>query len=395
MAGVVKRKNTWFAHWTGLDGQRVMKSTKVKVKVPGQTEKQTRALAKNVADAMESAAKGTSLVDKALEAIRGVAEVNGFAKPVPTIEDYLKGFPAQASEKSEQQRQRTFRSFIEWLGKDAKLPITRITPEHVKGHLVWLLENYRLGTVVRHRQNLACAFNKAVDVDQILVHSPMKAVKLGQIMKSIGAEDDSVSRLPFSVEEMQTILNRFPQPYSDLAAASFYTGGLRLGDVCMLRWSDVDLEKGTIAVKEQKTGKPRLIHLLPALRERLLARKAQEEGEEYVFPETARKYEYSQCTISTDFTSLLNAFGIKTREESQTPLKGKRRPVTLKCFHSIRHSVVSWARSNPNLSASVVRETVGHSSDDIEMRYYFTAEDKAKLAVLEAVADMVSPDSAA
>ncbi len=36
---------------------------------------------------------------------------------------------------------------------------------------------------------------------------------------------------------------------------------------------------------------PRLIHLLPRLRERLLARRAeQEEGEEYVFPEVAWAY---------------------------------------------------------------------------------------------------------
>lgn len=388
MAGVTKRKNTWYAHWTGLDGRTVMKTTKIKVVSPGKTEKQTKKLAQQVAETMEQVAKGITPVDKAKEALDALAVVCGFAKPIPTIEEYLHDYPALCNPKTEQQRQQYFRYFLEWLGKDAKLPITRITSEHIRGYFVWLLQNYRTKTVVRHRQTLSAAFNRAINVDHHLTHSPMKAVQLTQVMKSVGAKDDSVAREPFTVEEMDIILNCFPQLYSDLAAVSFYTGGLRLGDVCMLRWTDVDFEKNGIAVREQKTDKPRLIHLLPQLRVRLLARKEQVGGGEYVFPETAAQYMRASGVISTNFTHLLNTFGIKTREE-EAELKGRRRTVTTKCFHSIRHSVVSWARSNPNLSPDVVRETVGHGSDDIEMTYYFTAADKAKLAVLETVAAMV------
>lgn len=392
MAGVVKRKNTWFATWTGFDGRTVMRSTKIKVVSVGKTEKQTRKLAKQTADAMEQVAKGITSVDKAKEALDSIAVLCGFAKPVPTIEEYLNSFPELSRPKTEHQRKVSFRGFLEWLGKDAKLPITRITPEHIRGHFIWLLQNYSTGTVDRRRQNLACAFNRAVNIDRHLTHSPMKAVQLTQVMKSLGVKDDSVARVPFTADEMKTILNRFPQPYCDLASVSFYTGGLRLGDVCMLRWADVDFEQNSIAVREQKTDRPRLIHLLPQLRERLLARKEQVGGGEYVFPETAVQYLRSASPISSGFSSLLNAFGIRDGEENNKELKGHRRKVATKSFHSIRHSVVSWARSNPNLSPDVVRETVGHGSDDIEMKYYFTAEDKAKLAVLESVAQMVEPD---
>lgn len=194
---------------------------------------------------------------------------------------------------------------------------------------------------------------------------------------------------------MKTILYRFPRPYGDFAAVSFYTGGLRLGDVCMLRRADVDFEKEGIFVKEQKTKKPRFIHLIPVLRERLLARKAEQaEGEEYVFPETARKYQYSPGTVSTAFTALLKAFGIRTREEDKTALADRRRQITTKCFHSIRHTTVCLGRSNPNLSPDVVRQTVGHDSDAIEVRHYFTASDKAQREVSEALANEVKPDVA-
>lgn len=394
MSSVVKRKNTWFATWVGLDGRRHQKTTCVKVKSKGMTEKQTRMIAQSVADAMERAAKGLTPVEQAMESVRAVAVANGMAKPVPSIADYMTQFPAQACARAEQQRHCTFRDFLKWLGRDAKLPLTCISTDHMRGHLIWLLQNYHKGTVDRRREHLAGAFNRARDIDKHITHSPMAGLKVKQLMRSIGMQDDTVEREPFTVEEMQIILFKFPQPYRDLAAASFYLGGLRLGDTCLLRWEHVDFDKGGVFVRERKTVKPRYIHLLPELRERLLARRAaQEEGEEYVFPETARKYLYSPGTVSTRFTQQLRAFGIlKDDDADHKALKGRRRPVARKSFHSIRHTVVSLGRSNPNLTADMVRETVGHDSEKIERRY-FTPADNAKLAVLKTLADMVRPDN--
>lgn len=394
MSSVVKRKNTWFATWVGLDGRRHQKTTCVKVKSKGMTEKQTRMIAQSVADAMERAAKGLTPVEQAMESVRAVAVANGMAKPVPSIADYMTQFPAQACARAEQQRHRTFRDFLSWLGRDAKLPLTCISTDHMRGHLIWLLQTYHKGTVDRRREHLAGAFNRARDIDKHITHSPMAGLKVKQLMRSIGMQDDTVEREPFTVEEMQIILFKFPQPYRDLAAASFYLGGLRLGDTCLLRWEHVDFDKGGVFVRERKTVKPRYIHLLPELRERLLARRAaQEEGEEYVFPETARKYLYSPGTVSTRFTQQLRAFGIlKDDDADHKALKGRRRPVARKSFHSIRHTVVSLGRSNPNLTADMVRETVGHDSEKIERRY-FTPADNAKLAVLKTLADMVRPDN--
>ena len=394
MASVLKRKNTWFGTWVGLDGRRHQKTTSVKVKSKGMTEKQTRMIAQSVADAMERAAKGLTPVEQAMESVRAVAVANGMAKPVPSIADYMTQFPAQACARAEQQRHRTFRDFLSWLGRDAKLPLTCISTDHMRGHLIWLLQTYRKGTVDRRREHLACAFNRARDIDKFITHSPMAGLKVSQLMRSIGGQDDTVDRDPFTADEMKIILYKFPQPYSDLAAVSYYLGGLRLGDSCMLRWENVDFDKGGVFVRERKTGKPRYIHLLPELRERLLARRvAQEEGEEFVFPEAARKYQYSPGTVSTRFTQQLRAFGIrKDDDEDHKALKGRRRPVARKSFHSLRHTAVSMGRSAPNLTPDIVRETVGHDSEKIERRY-FTAADNAKLAVLKTLADMVRPDN--
>lgn len=393
MAGLIKRGNVWFAIWRGNNNKPMQRTTRIKVRSGGLTTRQTRKLAQAQADEMEMIYRKNTIVQNANKIFRAIAEENGLSKPLPTIREYLTTFPALAKPNTEKQRQHAFREFLTWLGKDAELSIADIKSEHIRKYLLHLLQRYRTGTVVRRREFLASAFNRAVKVDEYLYHSPMRDVQLRQLMNSKDIQDDSETREPFTEGEMRKIINDFPQPYRDLAAASFYLGGLRLGDTCMLRWKDVNMDRDVVFVKEQKTGKPRYIHIIAPLRERLLARKEQqEEGEEFVFPETARKYQYSRGTVSTDFTNLLKAFGIATRREDTTALKGGRRHIAVKCFHSIRHTVVSLACSISTLAANVVRETVGHSSDKM-LQQYFSAADKSKREVLETLADKVRPES--
>lgn len=212
----------------------------------------------------------------------------------------------------------------------------------------------------------------------------------------LGIKDDTTKRLPFSEEEMRTILTKFPQPYCDLAATSLYTGGLRLGDVCLLKWSYIDFRNNSIAIPEEmKTGKPRLIPLIEPLRVILHARwEVRGVGEEFVFPDCAQQYQKSAGIISSKFTSMLEAHGIKTKPDAQGVNNGKRRRPTIKCFHSIRHTVVSLARSNPQFTPDVVRETVGHDSELIEQGY-FSLDVKKQTEVLNALAAQVSMPPAA
>ena len=58
--------------------------------------------------------------------------------------------------------------------------------------------------------------------------------------------------------------------------------------------------------------------------------------------------------------------------------------------HGRRHSVVSFARVNPQLTADMVREAVGHTSEAVE-RGYFAAGDAAKAKVMEVLVETVKP----
>lgn len=404
MATIYKRKNTWFARWTGPDGRSVSQTTKVKV-VPlvkpkgmtaAQCAKQQQILARERAEILESVAKGITPVSKGKEAVEAVAARYGLAPAVPSTEDYLTNFPPQASPKSEQQRQKAFCCFLKWLGpQKAKLPLNRITPEDISGYFLWLLLHKKLKTktVVRRRQNLSCAFNRAINADHCITVNPVRAVNLKQLMKVHGIKAEKTRRKPFTPAEMATIITRASQPYRDLAAVAFYAGGLRLGDTCLLRWDTIDFQQNKLFIVEEKTDNPHEVPLLRELREILQARKAQQQGNEvYVFPDMACQYKRAGGLVSMAFLAELRALGIKTHAEQTTPLQGRRRRVAIKCFHSIRHTVVSFARSCKEFTADMVRDTVGHDSEEIE-REYFSAEEESKRAVLEAVAACITPVS--
>lgn len=77
-----------------------------------------------------------------------------------------------------------------------------------------------------------------------------------------------------------------------LLVAAVYTG-LRLGDLCNLRWSAVDFTAGRIAVPATTAGRHVLLPLLPPLRDLLDARRAQGgTPRAFIFPEAARRYNY-------------------------------------------------------------------------------------------------------
>jgi integrase len=103
---------------------------------------------------------------------------------------------------------------------------------------------------------------------------------------------ETVNRQPFSPEEMKKILDACSG--DDFIRPIIVTGmctAMRRGDCCLLKWDDVDLDAGFIAVKTSKTGETVDIPILAVFREELLkAKTVRKDGAEYVFPEPAQMY---------------------------------------------------------------------------------------------------------
>jgi integrase len=103
---------------------------------------------------------------------------------------------------------------------------------------------------------------------------------------------ETVNRQPFSPEEMKKILDACAG--DDFIRPIIVTGmctAMRRGDCCLLKWDDVDLDAGFIAVKTSKTGETVDIPILAVFREELLkAKMVRKDRAEYVFPEPAQMY---------------------------------------------------------------------------------------------------------
>jgi len=102
-------------------------------------------------------------------------------------------------------------------------------------------------------------------------------------------ETETVFRKPFNPEELSRILNAAKN--DEFIRPIIVTGictAMRRGDCCLLKWKDVDLDKGFVTVKTNKTGVTVDIPIFPLLFDELSARKGQ--GGALVFPDQAKMY---------------------------------------------------------------------------------------------------------
>ena len=112
--------------------------------------------------------------------------------------------------------------------------------------------------------------------------NPFKAVR---ILPDSG--DHVVNRTPLDGCEIRRLLKAAESdPLScDLIVAGLSTG-LRRGDVCRLRWEQVDLDRGALRLVTAKTGASLTLPVLPKLREVLQRRaRLRSDGCAHVFPE--------------------------------------------------------------------------------------------------------------
>jgi hypothetical protein len=148
----------------------------------------------------------------------------------------------------------------------------------------------------------------------------------------------------------------YPSPRSPLRPISLYTmlvltycAGLRLGELARLNLADIDLQVGTITIRETKFFKSRILPLadsaLSALREYLEARrkaKMPQNPESGLFWHDQGNVRYTSHTVAGCLVDILRRAGIK-------PPKGKSGPR----IHDLRHSfvvnrILEWYRTGIN-----------------------------------------------
>lgn len=392
MAGIIKRKNKWVAVFRDASGKEVRKSTGVDIKpkaiLPGQNIRTVmstlEAKARIIADEMESKAKGRPANEQVIEALGVDAErIHGKKHSSVPVNAYLKEFLSARNQKAQERDGKAINQFLDYLGERKTAPLGSITKIETEGFALHELERVASGTVGRYLRSLSFAFNQAVS-HEIIQRNPFKGI-LSRIEKDDKQEKDS-----FTPEQVRRLLKVLPGEWSDMVRVCLYTGGQRLGDIARLKWEQVNMAGGYVAMTTEKTKRKMSTPIITPLKE-VFVRREKSRVSEYVFPIAAMKYAQAgdaSRTLSPEFTSLLLKHGFieKTMKEK----KGDRRQQANLTFHSLRSTAVTMLR-DAGVSADLCRIIVGHDSEEIQ-RVYYRPQKKDIADTMESFGESLSLD---
>lgn len=208
--------------------------------------------------------------------------------------------------------------------------------------------------------------------DAGLLENPFKAIpKLA---------NEHESRDAFTPEELKLIGERADPFLYGIFCVGINTG-LREGDICTLRWEEVDLASGWVARKMLKTGNTVRIPILPGLRTFL---SGLPQAGEYVLPEQAQMYLTNSDGISYRVKKFLDRKDVNIANTRNVP--GRKRAVTTKDVHSLRHTFCYLAAIH-NVPLPVVQSIVGHVDPKITQMYTDHVQDAVKKERLAAMPD--------
>ena len=196
---------------------------------------------------------------------------------------------------------------------------------------------------------------------------------------------DTIPREAFTPEELKLIGEKSKDTYLYPLFLTGVSTGLREGDICTLRWNEINLRTGWIVNRILlKTGKKVSIPLLPGLHRYLSG--LPHDGE-YCFPELQHIYTNNGSRIGKDVTTFLESLDI----ESNRVAPGRSRASSVKDVHSLRHTFAYLAAIN-NMPLPVVQSVLGHFSPEMTKAYMDHCTSGAKAEYMKKIPDYICGD---
>jgi integrase len=167
--------------------------------------------------------------------------------------------------------------------------------------------------------------------------------------------------------------------------ATMVFAGLRIGELCSLRWRDVDLAGGWLTVGESKTDAGRRrVKIRGALRDELLAVRTRQQVDQsaYVFPTRSGGRQWEDHVRSRTLRPAVQRANDKLAKAGQPPLPESLTP------HALRRTFASVLYALGE-SPPVVMAELGHTSPALALRVYAQTmrRDEDEKAALRALVD--------
>ena len=198
------------------------------------------------------------------------------------------------------------------------------------------------------------------------------------------------NRQPFTPDELETIkenLDDFTRPLFTIA----FSTALREGDICTLKWNEVDLENLVICRgKMRKTQVGVDIPIMPPLADYFGELKEKRTGKgdyaEYVLPLHAEMYLHNPSGVSYRVKTFLEE---KCHIVTTVKPAGRNRAVSVKDLHSCRHSFCYYAGLY-GIPMNVVQGIVGHLTPEMTKLYSNHASLEAKREKMQLLPDFLN-----
>lgn len=274
-------------------------------------------------------------------------------------QDYLPIAKADKKPKSVEREAGLFRLWIDpAIGSKPMKDISSFDLERLKIHMA--KEGQSARSIEYCLAVIRQIFNKAKLMGKFTGENPTEKVKF--------PKPDNARMRFLTHEEADRLLAALKvksQDTHDITLLSLHCG-LRHGEILSLQWQDVNLEKGTLTIRDAKAGS-RIAFLTAKTSAMLEGRKATKDNSDLVFPGRKGRME----RVSQTFWRTVE--DLKFNESITDP----RLKIT---FHSCRHSYASWlVESGQDLY--IVQKLLGHKTNQMTMRYSHVGENQFRAAV--------------
>ena len=197
-----------------------------------------------------------------------------------------------------------------------------------------------------------------------------------EVAKLTKRQEATVSRQIFTEQEIAQILevSRTEDPliYSMVTIAS--CTGLRLKDICLLKWESINFRRNMITLETHKTGGDVVLGMWPSLRKELERLKAHaKKNDIYVLPEAAKRHESNADNLLDRLRKILYSIGYSRTEIMQK--RGSKLSASLLGWHSFRGSFVV-AALKAGVSMELLQKVLGSKTVEIIYKHYVKVDDQ-------------------
>jgi integrase len=370
MASIWKNPKSkyWTACWRDPSGKQRRATTRTT----------DRRLARRMAEEFERATKSKQSLAQFEKVLRGLHEQFGstdFEKR--SLHAFLKEWVAEKEPSVAPSTIKFYRAtvqkLLEYFGERANQPIAEVTPGDLVGFRNQLAQQTGASTVNHDLVGIKMIFKAARRLGRI-TEDPAEFVAPVREFDDPSEE----KRRPFTIAELQALLATADDEWQSMIKLGLYSGA-RLGDIALLRWSNVDLERGELRFTARKTGKSTLLPIVGPMLSHLETLASSEDPHGFLHPRAAGVLNRTNQSagLSRLFGELLEQAGLRpVKSDNSLP---RRRGNSLS-FHSLRHTMVSLLK-DAGVAQAVVQELAGHASVEMSARYTHTDRQSMERAI--------------